>query len=1239
MNLHIERLEDRRLLASDLGQISGTVLNDLQNDSNTANDVVVAALPVTLYRDGNANGLFDGAATDAQVDSTTTDASGNYTFTGLTEGTYFVQITPTSGQQVLSGGDLQTISFNASEAMGATGLTIDDFSTVQTITASRSGSDTGTTDASSADGANATDGGVRDLYVEATTVGNVSLTSQFGGSNILSLESSSGTEGIARVSWDGADGDGDAVDENGLSLDFSDSGNNFGMLLNVSADSKPGAEVTVRLTSGSGNSAEATVSIQDQDGLIDGDADEQIVIPFTAFTENVLGTGIDFTDVTAIEVELDFRDPSINGLDARIEVVGVMGYTTKTADFSVLNRMSIGDQVFADFDNDGVLDPGETGIEDVVVSLYEDTDSSGDYTPGDVSGHYDPATDSGATITFSGGADTQTDVASTFSATTTGGENFDISFASGVGSSIVITGDASSGYTVTIGQDYVGDLDSVAAVINANISEISDASFSSGSLVLDMTQGDNASIANVVNITGGTEAGAVGTLAIDITTDDNIETYNGYSINVTEGGGSTDTVTAVLNVGGSSIDINITGTVTAQDIVDAISSISGFTASFDATNSAAGFTALGTSYVEASDSPPGVAPTLAGGDSGASTLSPATADLDLTLNQAAIAGSVTGGSAFAIDTAETDATATFNGFGSTPTGTFVFNGTSAFVGASGNNLTVAFAENNALPVSGSTATLVGNTLTITIGTDDGSADDTPIDLDAVFQALRDNSETDFTDIFTYSDGADVLLATDTTDSLGNYLFEDLTPGDYILRIAESLFDSGEPLEGLVSSTGNESGGVAPDADDNVDDDDNGYALSTFGVVTQAITLVGDAEPTTDGDADANTNLAVDFGFYGFDLTITKDVDMAAVSPGSTLTYTAVVTNNGPSNAYSLAFTDTLPADVTFTSGSSDSGTGTVSHSSGTVTADLGDLAPGASATVTIIVAVDNDATGTLTNTASVAAANESNTSNNSDTAATSVEELIDLQVTKVDDDADADVAPGDTVVYTIDVTNNGPSTATNVVLTDTLPDDVTFNAGSSTPSPDTNVGGVLTYNLGTLASGASTQVIVSVTIDNDFIGTITNTATVTATESESNSANNTAAASSTVAVETSSIEGYVYVDSDNDGVFDPGEAPIAGVTITLTGIDFTSAAVNQTTTTDSNGRYQFSSLLPGTYQVTETDPAFYPDGQDTAGSAGGSVADDDISNITIGSGVEATAYNFGELPPTLSKRRFLASSL
>jgi SdrD B-like domain/Carboxypeptidase regulatory-like domain len=117
----------------------------------------------------------------------------------------------------------------------------------------------------------------------------------------------------------------------------------------------------------------------------------------------------------------------------------------------------------------------------------------------------------------------------------------------------------------------------------------------------------------------------------------------------------------------------------------------------------------------------------------------------------------------------------------------------------------------------------------------------------------------------------------------------------------------------------------------------------------------------------------------------------------------------------------------------------------------------------------------------------------------------------------------------------------------------------------------------------------------------------------------------------SSIAGTVFEDADNDGV--QGAAPgIAGVTVTLTGIDDGGNPVSLSTTTDSIGNYSFDNLRPGTYTVTESQPGSYTDGVDTPGSAGGSAAVNDIvSGIVLGANVAAVDYDFAEIPnPSLS---------
>lgn len=114
-------------------------------------------------------------------------------------------------------------------------------------------------------------------------------------------------------------------------------------------------------------------------------------------------------------------------------------------------------------------------------------------------------------------------------------------------------------------------------------------------------------------------------------------------------------------------------------------------------------------------------------------------------------------------------------------------------------------------------------------------------------------------------------------------------------------------------------------------------------------------------------------------------------------------------------------------------------------------------------------------------------------------------------------------------------------------------------------------------------------------------------------------------VQPASLAGFVYADANNNGVFDSGETPIQGATVALTGAD-ASGFVNKTTTTDVNGLYQFTNLKPGTYALTETQPAGYQDGKDTIGTPGGSTGNDNFSNIVLGSGVAGLNNNFGELP-------------
>ena len=119
-------------------------------------------------------------------------------------------------------------------------------------------------------------------------------------------------------------------------------------------------------------------------------------------------------------------------------------------------------------------------------------------------------------------------------------------------------------------------------------------------------------------------------------------------------------------------------------------------------------------------------------------------------------------------------------------------------------------------------------------------------------------------------------------------------------------------------------------------------------------------------------------------------------------------------------------------------------------------------------------------------------------------------------------------------------------------------------------------------------------------------------------------------ISLSSISGTVFDDLNNDGVQDAGELGIAGVTVELTGTDDLGSPVIATTTTDADGNYTFAGLRPGDYTVTETQPALYLDGIDTAGSEGGdaTTVNDEISTITLPAFTDATDYDFAEVQPS-----------
>jgi hypothetical protein len=112
-----------------------------------------------------------------------------------------------------------------------------------------------------------------------------------------------------------------------------------------------------------------------------------------------------------------------------------------------------------------------------------------------------------------------------------------------------------------------------------------------------------------------------------------------------------------------------------------------------------------------------------------------------------------------------------------------------------------------------------------------------------------------------------------------------------------------------------------------------------------------------------------------------------------------------------------------------------------------------------------------------------------------------------------------------------------------------------------------------------------------------------------------------------SIGGYVYSDTNNNGLKETGETGIGCVKVTLTGTTDLGPIAPITVTTACDGSYKFSNLRPGTYTITETQPTCYLDGQDAKEGVviPGSGATDVISGLVLNSGNASANNTFGEL--------------
>jgi len=211
-------------------------------------------------------------------------------------------------------------------------------------------------------------------------------------------------------------------------------------------------------------------------------------------------------------------------------------------------------------------------------------------------------------------------------------------------------------------------------------------------------------------------------------------------------------------------------------------------------------------------------------------------------------------------------------------------------------------------------------------------------------------------------------------------------------------------------------------------------------------------------------------------TSTKTSDKASYKAGETVIYTVHTKNDGVLGATSVVLTDVIPVGLTYLSASE----GSYDGGTKTVTVNVGDLAAGASHDITIRATLNaglidqTDITNTANWTYVCGSLSESESA--------SCIIAVDAPKLKAQKTANPTTAkPGDTVEYTVTITNIGHDSATNVTIADVVP--TTYLAFGSitgqTGCSASQAGGTVTATPtgGTLAAGAAMTFKFTVTVN------------------------------------------------------------------------------------------------------------------------------------------------------------------
>ena len=451
--------------------------------------------------------------------------------------------------------------------------------------------------------------------------------------------------------------------------------------------------------------------------------------------------------------------------------------------------------------------------------------------------------------------------------------------------------------------------------------------------------------------------------------------------------------------------------------------------------------------------------------------------------------------------------------------------------------------------------------------------------------------------YTTPAGVEKTLTT-VTDENGKYSFKDLAPGDYVVTVDKASLATVCPE--CTAQTHAPSGDLTAS---------EGQELS----LTSKVTL----------SPGKMTNNDQDWAFTGVANTaIVKaiadpaEVPAGGFTPGTSVTYTLTVTNEGPSPATGVIAQDKLPSGVTFEYADGD---GTYDAASGKWDLSGEVIEKGATRTLRITVIIRASAAGSVvTNTATIEKQDQIGDKKPDNTSSVPLTAGYTI-AGKLYNDADASFNSSD---------SEAPYAGVTVAL---LKKDGTpvLDKDGNPMTAVTDAEGK--YSFVGLPLGEYTVSVVDPTSGplagtkptEAYTGRYKTTADVTIAE-----ATGSVIDVNFGFVKPASVGDYTWMDVNRDGLQDADEPALPGVTVTLTRADgsaVTDASGNPVAavTTDANGKYVFENLLPGDYKVSFQAPAGYEATTSEAGDDRAADSNGASASVTLAQGQTDDTIDFG----------------